>query len=230
MLEYNEWKHVFKLDPNKDISDNDLEKICESGTDAVIIGGSDGITEDNILDLLMRVRRFSVPCALEVSSIETVTPGFDYYFIPSVLNSGAVEWITGLHHKAVKEFGAIMNWDEIIMEGYCVLNQNSKVASLTEANTNLAIDDVIAYAEMAEKMFKFPIFYIEYSGMFGEVELVKKVRNVLETTRLFYGGGISTVEQASQMAEYADTVVVGNIIYEDIESALKTVQCNIKEV
>lgn len=224
MLEYHEWKHVFKLDPNKEISDHNLERICESGTDGLIIGGSDGVTEDNILDLLMRVRRYSVPCALEVSSIETVTPGFDYYFIPSVLNSRSTAWITGLHHQAVKEFGAIMNWDEIVMEGYCVLNPDSKVAKLTDANTNISTEDIVAYAQMAEKMFKLPIFYIEYSGRYGDAEVVKEVSAVLETTQLFYGGGITTLEQAKKMADYANTIVVGNIIYEDIEQALSTVK------
>lgn len=227
MLEYNNWQHVFKLDPNKDISDDDLEKVCESGTDAIIIGGSDGVVEDNVLDLLMRVRRYSVPCALEVSSIETVTPGFDYYFIPSVLNSNSIDWITGLHHKAVKEFGAIMNWDEIIMEGYCVLNPNSKVAALTSAKTDLTVEDIVAYAEMAEKMFRLPIFYLEYSGIYGNIHVVKEVSEVLSSTQLFYGGGIASLEQAKKVAEYANTVVVGNIIYEDINQALSTVKCKV---
>ena len=41
MLDYKEWKHVFKLDPNKAISDEELELVCESGTDGIIVGGSD---------------------------------------------------------------------------------------------------------------------------------------------------------------------------------------------
>lgn len=225
MLHYNEWKHVFKLDPNKEISDKDLESICESGTDGIIVGGSDGVTEDNVLDLLVRVRRYSVPCALEVSSTEVVSPGFDYYFIPSVLNSSQTKWITGLHHQAVKEFGAIMNWDEVAMEGYCILNKDSKVARLTEANTELTGDDIVAYAQMAEKMFQMPIFYLEYSGVFGDETVVERVSRVLEKARLFYGGGIKTLGQAQQMAQYADTVVVGNIIYEDLAAALATVKC-----
>ncbi|WNF36870.1 heptaprenylglyceryl phosphate synthase [Bacillaceae bacterium IKA-2] len=222
--EYEDWKHIFKLDPNKELSDNDLEKICESGTDAVMIGGSDGVTEDNILDLLVRIRRYLVPCVLEVASVETVTPGFDFYFIPSVLNSRSVEWVTGLHHKAVKEFGGIMNWNEIVMEGYCVLNERSKVADLTNAKTDLTVEDVVAYAQMSEKMFKYPIFYLEYSGVFGDLEVVKAVSNVLEETQLFYGGGIKTISEAKTVAQYANTIVVGNIIYEDIDLALATVK------
>lgn len=39
MYDVRAWHHAFKLDPNKYISDEDLEKVCESGTDAIIIGG-----------------------------------------------------------------------------------------------------------------------------------------------------------------------------------------------
>jgi putative glycerol-1-phosphate prenyltransferase len=225
MYNFREWRHVFKLDPNKELSDQELEKICESGTDAVIIGGTDNITLENVLDLMARIRRYTVPCVLEVSSTETVTPGFDLYFIPTILNTSDTKWITGLHHQAVKEFGEIMNWEEIIIEGYCILNEECKAAKLTNAHTNLGVEDVKAYAMMAEKMFHLPIFYLEYSGMYGDVSLVAEVREILgENTTLFYGGGISSPEQARQMAEFADVTVVGNAVYENFDEALKTVK------
>lgn len=224
MYDFREWKHVFKLDPNKDISDDDLEKVCESGTDAIVIGGSDGVTLENILQLMARVRRYTVPCVMEISSIETVTPGFDLYFIPCVLNSTETDWMMGLHQKAMKEFGLLMNWDEIFVEGYCILNPDCKAAKLTKANTELDTDDVTAYAMMAEKMFHLPIFYIEYSGKYGEVSIVKAAKENLENTILFYGGGITSVEQAQEIAQFADVVVVGNIIYENLETALTTVR------
>ncbi|KAB2331653.1 heptaprenylglyceryl phosphate synthase [Bacillus mesophilum] len=224
MYDINEWRHAFKLDPNKYISDEDLEKICESGTDALIIGGTDGITLENVLDLMARVRRYTVPCILEISTIESVTPGFDLYFIPSVLNSTEVKWITGLHHEAVKEYGDIMNWEEILVQGYCILNDECKAASVTAANTDLTADDVRAYAMMAEKMLHLPIFYLEYSGKYGDPAIVKEVKETLETTALFYGGGIQSAQQAKEMAAYADVVVVGNIIYTDLKAALQTVE------
>lgn len=224
MYDFREWRHVFKLDPNKELSDERLETICESGTDAIIVGGTDGITLEKVLDLMARIRRFSVPCVLEVSSIDTVTPGFDLYFIPTILNSSDTKWITGLHHEAVKEFGDVMDWEEIVMEGYCILNEDCKAAKLTNANTNLTNDEVIAYAVMAEKMFQLPIFYLEYSGKYGDVELVANVKKSLEKTVLFYGGGISTIEQAKEMTKHADVIVVGNAIYENFELALETVK------
>ncbi|AZV41107.1 MULTISPECIES: heptaprenylglyceryl phosphate synthase [Peribacillus] len=224
MYDFREWKHVFKLDPNKEITDEDLEKVCESGTDAILVGGTDGVTLENVLHLMARVRRYTVPCVLEVSSIETVTPGFDLYFIPSVLNSKNPDWMMGLHQKAVKEYGLLMNWDEVFVEGYCILNAECKAAQLTEANTMLDEEDVAAYAMVAEKMFNLPIFYLEYSGNYGDVSVVQAAKENLENTVLFYGGGITSAHQASEMAQFADVVVVGNIVYDDLQAALETVK------
>ncbi|MBT2638668.1 heptaprenylglyceryl phosphate synthase [Bacillus sp. ISL-39] len=223
MYDVREWRHVFKLDPNKEITDEELDRICESGTDAIMVGGTDGVTLEGVLDLMSRVRRYTVPCILEVSTIDSITPGFDFYFIPTVLNSRNPQWITGLHHEAVKEYGDLMDWDELKMEGYCILNPDCKAAKLTDAKTELSIDDVRAYAMMAEKMFSLPIFYLEYSGVYGNPEYVKAAKGVLEKTVLFYGGGIETAQQAEEMAGHADVIVVGNVVYSNLDEALKTV-------
>ncbi|MDN5808777.1 MAG: tryptophan synthase subunit alpha, partial [Staphylococcus equorum] len=57
-----------------------------------------------------------------------------------------------------------------------------------------------------------------------EVEIVKTAADQLTDTQLFYGGGISDYNEAKQMASIADTIIVGDIIYKDIEKALKTVE------
>ncbi|MCK9907243.1 geranylgeranylglyceryl/heptaprenylglyceryl phosphate synthase, partial [Frankia sp. Cpl3] len=83
----------------KELNDDALEVICESGTDAIIVGGTQGVTFDNTLDLMARIRRFAVPTVLEPSSLDAVVPGFDAYFIPLVLNAGDPEWIFLPHVK-----------------------------------------------------------------------------------------------------------------------------------
>jgi len=219
----NEWKHLFKLDPAKEISDEDLELVCESGTDAIIVGGTDNVTLDGVLDLLSSIRRYSVPCILEVSNMESITPGFDYYFIPMVMNSTEKKWMMDIQHKAIKEYKEIMDWDEIFVEGYCVLNEKAKVFQRTNCSLPEE-EDVLAYAYMAEHIFHLPIFYLEYSGTYGSPEMVKKVKEELKETQLFYGGGIENLSQAKEMKEYADTIIVGNSIYTNLKEALKTVK------
>jgi len=223
-MEYLEWRHVFKLDPAKELSDDALARVCESGTDAILIGGTDGVTLDLVLDLLMRVRQFPVSVALEISTIESITPGFDFYFIPTVLNSTKTAWVKDLHLEAIKEFGDFVDWNELVPEGYCILNPECKAARVTEAQTNLTPADVIAQARLAEHFFKLPIFYVEYSGIYGNPEMVRAAKNVLTNTRLFYGGGITSFKQAKEMARIADTIVVGNHIYDNLEESLETVK------
>lgn len=217
------WRHVFKLDPDKEISDEHLDRICTSGTDAIVVGGSTGVTFDNTIDLLARVRRYELPCVSEISTIEAVVPGFDLYLIPVVLNSRQGQWITGRHREALKQFGKMLPWESLVPEGYVVLNEDSTVARLTQADANLDRQDVIACANLSEKLFRLPVCYLEYSGKFGDMDLVREVRDTLEESQLFYGGGIDSAERARQALAAADTIVVGNIIYEDIERALETV-------
>ncbi|MCE4950900.1 heptaprenylglyceryl phosphate synthase [Staphylococcus hominis] len=224
MYDIRKWQHVFKLDPAKEISDENLEALCMSDTDAIMIGGTDGVTEDNVIHLMSRVRRYPLPLVLEASNLDSVMPGFDFYLIPSILNSNDVTYHNGLLHKALKQYGHMINFEEVMLEGYVVLNPDSKVAKLTQSNTQLDVEDIEAYAQLVEEMYKLPILYLEYSGTYGDKEIVKATSQMLTHTQLFYGGGISSLTEAKEMKNYADTIIVGNIIYSDIKKALKTVK------
>lgn len=224
MNEIKKWKHIFKLDPAKPISDEDLGLICRSGTDAIMIGGTDNVTEDNVSHLMKKVNTHSVPLIFEFSNLESIVPGFDLYFIPTVLNSMDVKFHNGMLLEALKNYGYLMDFEEIVFEGYVVLNPDCKVAKLTQANTQITTEDIEAYAQMINDIYKLPVMYIEYSGVYGEVDMVEAAAYSLSNTQLFYGGGISDYEEAEAMASVADTIIVGNIIYEDINKALKTVK------
>lgn len=216
-----DWNHIFKLDPAKEISDEKIERLCKSGTDAIIVGGTDNVTYDGVLYLLTQIKQYQIPCILEISTMDSITLGFDYYFIPMVMNSTEKKWMMDIQHEAIKDYKQFMDWDTIFMEGYCILNEHSK--AFIKTNSKMPDDeDVTAYAYMAEHIFKLPIFYIEYSGKYGEPQLVEEVKNELNQTLLFYGGGIENIEQAKEMKQYADVVIVGNSIYTDFEKALHT--------
>ncbi|WP_440896566.1 heptaprenylglyceryl phosphate synthase [Amphibacillus sp. Q70] len=215
------WKHVFKLDPAKSLTDQQLDQICQSGTDAVIVGGTDNITLDSVLDLMSHIRRYTVPCVLEVSTLDAITPGFDLYHIPIVLNSQDKKWMIDIQHQAVKEYGQMIDWSDVATEGYLILNPEAKAYQLTDCRLPDA-DDVIAYAQIAEHMLRLPILYLEYSGTYGDPNLVKSVKQELKETQLVYGGGITTLDQAREMAEFADTIVVGNSLYDNFDQAIET--------
>ncbi|WP_322906592.1 heptaprenylglyceryl phosphate synthase [Paenibacillus campi] len=221
--EINAWRHVFKLDPDRLLSDDDLEQICMSGTDAIMIGGSSGVTYDNTVDLMSRVRRYALPCVLEVSDLEAVVPGFDLYMIPLVLNTDDSRWMIGQHVLAIEQYSHLIPWELIVPEGYIVLHADCTVARLTGAHTALEADRASAYAQAAERLLRLPIVYIEYSGRFGDMELVADVRRATREARIFYGGGIVDANTARQAASYCDTIIVGNGVYGDLQQALATV-------
>lgn len=217
------WRHAFKLDPNKEISDKDLESVCESGTDGIIVGGTDDVTLPGVVDLVSRVKKYSVPCVLEVSSIDAISPEFDAYLIPMVLNSQDKQWMMDVQHEAIKQYKHFMSWKEMFFEGYCVMNEDAKAFTYTNCKLPTR-EDVLAYAYMAEHVFHLPYFYLEYSGMYGDPDLVCDVSSELGQTKLIYGGGIHTLAEAKEMSMYADMIVVGNAIYTNLTEALQTVR------
>ncbi|MNB76696.1 Heptaprenylglyceryl phosphate synthase [compost metagenome] len=217
------WRHVFKLDPDRTIGERELEAVCQSGTDAILVGGSSGLTYDNTAELLERISRYKITCALEVSDLAAVVPGFDLYLIPMVLNTPDPAWIVGQHRAAIERYADFIPWESLIAEGYIVLNEHSTVARVTHAETSLTPEAAAAYGHIADKLMSLPVVYLEYSGRFGDLETMAAVREAVGRARLFYGGGITGAEDAARAAGMADTVIVGNIVYQDIERALSTV-------
>ena len=96
------------------------------------------------------------------------------------------------------------------------------MAKVTESATDLSMDEVVAYAHYAEKYLRLPIVYLEYSGTYGDPELVKRLSESLTEAALFYGGGIESHETAAEMKRYADVIVVGNVVYTDMDKYIAT--------
>jgi putative glycerol-1-phosphate prenyltransferase len=218
------WKHVFKLDPEKELDDAALEALCLSGTDAIWVGGSSGVTYDNTVDLLSRLRRYALPVVLEVTTLDAVVPGFDLYLVPIALNAANADYVVGHHIDGLKRFGGVIPWDSMAAEGYIIANPDCTAAQVASAQVPLDAADIAAYARFADRLLRLPIVYVEYSGRFGDMGAVAKAKGVLTQARLFYGGGIDGADKAAAAAAVADTIVVGNIIYHSLPSALDTVR------
>jgi len=208
------WKRIVKLDPARPLSEERLAQVYTWDVDVLVVGGSGGYGLGEVLALLRRLRRYSMPLALEISDPKAVCPGFDLYLVPMVLNSAEVDWVIGHHQAAIKRFADLVDWDKLVVEGYCILNPDATAARLSRARTDLALEDVVAFALLAEHLLKLPIFYLEYSGVYGSAEVVAAVHRVLANTLLWYGGGIRTPAQAGEMAALTDAIVVGNAVYD----------------
>jgi phosphoglycerol geranylgeranyltransferase len=92
---------------------------------------------------------------------------------------------------------------------------------VTKADCSLSAEEVAAFTTISDHFFHFPIVYIEYSGIYGDPNVVKAASDAIDKSILYYGGGINSAQKAAQMSKYADTIVVGNAVYDQGAAVLK---------
>ncbi|MFC7166836.1 phosphoglycerol geranylgeranyltransferase [Halospeciosus flavus] len=227
---WDDWDHVLKVDPDKDlVGDETFDDVCQTGTDAIEIGGTLDITTDKMQRVIDACSEHDVPLYQEPSNPAVVVEddALDGYLIPVVFNAGDVFWITGAH----KEWERIADiaWERTATEAYIVLNEDASVAELTDADTEQTAEDVASYAKVAERLFGQDIVYIEYSGMYGDVDKVEAAHDALDETTLFYGGGIRDYDAAYEMGQHADVVVVGDLLHDEGCDAVRQTVKGVKD-
>lgn len=224
---WDDWDHVLKVDPDKELCDGEtFEDVVATGTDALEIGGTRGMTTEKMERVVAACADHGVPIYQEPSNPGVVIdhPALAGYLIPTVLNAGDPFWITGAHKEWVRIDGPL-DWDRTSTEAYIVLNPEAAVAEYTDADCDLSAEDVGSYARVAEKMFGQEIVYVEYSGTFGDTEKVQAARDALDDSTLFYGGGIRDYDAAYEMGQHADVVVVGDLLHDEgCEAVRETVE------
>ncbi len=218
------WAHVTKLDPDKILTEESIAEIATSGTDALMLSGTLNITRENMTALRDQVREYGLPLVVEPAGPESVVlDGVDLLYIASVMNTADIRWVVGKHKQWA--MSGTIPWEMVIPEAYIVLNPASSVGKVTGADCSISAEEVAAYAEIADHYFQFPIVYIEYSGTYGDPEMVRAAADAMDNGVLYYGGGIDSGEKAAEMAKYADTIVVGNAVYEKgVKTLIETVQ------
>ncbi len=221
------WRHVTKLDPERALSDEALALIYASGTDAIVVGGSTGMTQDSVLGLFGRLSDSPVPVALEVSTMESAMPGPALFLIPLVLNTPDSRWMGGAQAQAMAGLlpvvGEYIPWDLLLPEAYLVLNPTATVARVTGADAAIDAATAAAYAAFAGRVLRLPLIYVEYSGAFGDMDLLRAVKEQAGGAHMVYGGGVQSGSQAAEAGRWADTVVVGNLVYTNPERLRETV-------
>ena len=224
---WEEWNHVLKIDPDKELPEGvTYGDLCATGTDAIEVGGTMGITESKMEAVVEACGEHDVPLYQEPSSPDVVIDNevLEGYLIPTVFNAGSPFWITGAHKEWVR-LDDDLDWDRTTLEAYIVMNPEADVATYTEADCDLTPDDVAAYATVAERMFGQEIVYVEYSGMLGDEAIVEAAGDAVDDATLFYGGGIHDYDSAYAMAQYADVVVVGDLAHDEgVDAVRETVE------
>lgn len=220
------WRHVTKVDPGRPWDRGLLQLVLASGTDAILLGGTQDVVASEVGRLLCELRALhrELQLAVEVSSMDCLQPGADLYLVPVVLNSRDPRWIVGAHQRALLKVGAAADLVQPLPEFYIVLNPDAAVARLTDSICPLTPEQVAAYVRTARLIMGARLIYLEGSGSFCGVEPIRAAAAAAGDCRLLYGGGISSARQAELAGRWADTVVVGNLIYSEPRRLAETVR------
>lgn len=241
-LHWDEITHVTKADPAKDLPP-DLGVLDR--TDAVMVGGSDGVTAENTLDTIRTIKRrfpekpvLQEPYSSSHVSTDTVEAA-DRLAVPAVYN-GDREHFVGKHVDLFTEVGskpeelpgtglpvlgdriasrgldAVSRMtNEIVGEGYVVQNPASTAADVTGADEPYASEEVAGAALATEAFYGFPVFYLEYSGTYGGPDDVEAAATHLDDTVLLYGGGIDGERRTREILDAGADAVVVGDCFHD---------------
>lgn len=222
--------HMTLLDPEKQAPEDSAEiarKACGIGTDAIMVGGSTGVTQANLDDTVVRIKRAcDVPIIYFPSGADAISSKCDAIYFMSVLNSRNVRNVTGEQWRGapvIRKLGI-----ETISMGYVIVAPGMKVGEVGEADLVLRddLERAVGYA-IASEMFGMDLFYLEAGSgapMPVPAEMVRAVKDNVQMP-VVVGGGISRKEHVAPLvAAGADIVVTGTLVENgDFETRLREV-------
>ena len=210
--------HMTLIDPAKQTpaaSAGIAAKACRAGTDAIMVGGSTGITQKNLDDTVEQVKKSCKrPVIYFPSGANAIAKSADAIYFMSMLNSRNVRNITGEHSKGapiIKKLGI-----EPISMGYVVVEPGMKVGEVGEADPVKRGDiaSIVGYA-LTTEFFGMDLLYLEAGSGAPEPVPPDMIRAVRESVDIpiVVGGGIVTPAQAEMVAVAgADIVVTGTLV------------------
>lgn len=206
------------LDPDKQ-SVEEAAKIAvmckEAGTDAIMIGGSTGITSDNLDATAVAIKKAT---GLKViyfpAGPHALSKECDAIYFMSMVNSTDLKMVIGAQvytSLIVKKMGV-----EPLSMGYIIIEPGMKVAEVGKA-VPIKRDDLksaMSYALACEYLGMRFVYLEAGSGADRPVppEMIRAVKDTIKVP-LIIGGGIRTPEaaEAARMAG-ADIIVTGTFV------------------
>lgn len=212
--------HMTLIDPDKQSAPQagKLAAIAvELGTDAIMVGGSTGVTQKKMDDTIIEIKKNSrVPVIIFPTSAAAISRYADAIYFMSLLNSKSPVFLIkqqAIGAPAIKKMGI-----EPISMGYIVVEPGMKVGEvgMAEPVPRDRVDIAVGYA-LAAEFFGMSLVYLEAgSGAPQPVpsEMITAVKRELSIP-LIVGGGIKSAENAENAVKAgADIIVTGTIIEE----------------
>jgi len=212
--------HMTLLDPDKQdpaTAAGLARSAVEMGTDAIMLGGSTGVTQDLLDETVIQIKaEVDVPVILFPTTASAVSLKADAIYFMSLLNSRNPRFITGEQMKAsaaIKKSGL-----EPISMGYIIVEPGMEAGQVGEANL-VQEDDVesaVGYA-VAGELLGMDLIYLEAgSGAHKPVppDMISAVKQALDIP-LIVGGGLRTVDTVKAAVDAgADIIVTGTVVEE----------------
>lgn len=210
--------HMALLDPDKQSPEEAGEiakHVKAAGTDAIMIGGSTGITNENLSATAIAIKKASgLPTIYFPAGPHALSKDVDAIFFMSVINSSDPFFVIRAQAGAaayIKKLGI-----EPISMGYIIVEPGMKVGEVGKADL-VKHDDVntaVGYA-MACEMFGMKLVYLE-AGSGADVpispEMIAAVKKSINVP-LIIGGGVRTPEAAEAARKAgADAIVTGTFL------------------
>ncbi|NLI73630.1 MAG: geranylgeranylglyceryl/heptaprenylglyceryl phosphate synthase [Euryarchaeota archaeon] len=227
--------HMTLLDPNKqspDMAAKITGEACELGTDAIMVGGSTGVTQENLDATISAIKtQVDIPVIYFPSGAHAISPYADAIYFMSMLNSRTVELTTRQQMKGapiVRKLGI-----EPLSMGYIIVAPGMKVGEVGEADC-IPRDrgDIAADYALAAQFMGMQYVYLEAgSGAPQHVpeDMIRTVRSTIDIP-LLVGGGIRDAQAASRVKDAgANIVITGTVVengnyYDRLASIIKVIK------
>jgi phosphoglycerol geranylgeranyltransferase len=209
--------HMTLIDPAKQSYDKaaSIAAIAEKlGTDAIMVGGSTDVTQDNLDHTVLAIKKAAkVPVIYFPSGAHAISRYTDAIYFMSMLNSRNLKNVIG-EQVAGAPIIAKIGLETIAM-GYMIVEPGMKVGEVGEADVIKRTDlqSAVAYGLAAQFLGMDVVYYEAGSGAPDPVpvEMVAAIKSKVKIP-VIVGGGIRNPEQASHLKKAgADVIVTGTI-------------------
>ncbi|MEZ0319532.1 MAG: geranylgeranylglyceryl/heptaprenylglyceryl phosphate synthase [Pyrobaculum sp.] len=213
-------RHFTLIDPDKSVDYLKIARLAlEAGTDGILVGGSLGIRERQIEEVVKEIKSIAhVPVLLFPGSLSQLTDAADGVLFLSVLNSVDPYFIVGAQVQGAVLIAKHFPRLEVVSTAYIIVGDGGAAGfvSMSKPIPYTRPDLAAAYA-LAARYIGFSAVYLEAgSGAPQPVppEMVRAVRKAFPRI-LIVGGGIRGGEAAAAVARERPNVIVTGTVAEE---------------